>query len=89
MTMSGKLKGVVSMLKIPPKWFVRRRSDGRILCIDRKWRLNVGCVDQIKFYSSDNRAHRYGLKGQDGSALAVHSDDRVDCTGEVYYAQNV
>jgi len=64
-------------------WFVRRATDDRILCIDRLWRNNAGCVESIKFYSSAGRAHRYGLKGQDGTAYAVYPGDCVDCLGNV------
>lgn len=68
-------------------WFVRRDSDGRILCVDRKWRSNAGSIGRIKFYSSAGRAHRYGLRGCDGTAYAVYPDDLVDCTGRVTRAQ--
>jgi hypothetical protein len=75
------------MTKRKALWFVRRATDNRILCVDRLWRSNAGSVDRIKFYTSAGRAHRYGLKGEDGTAYAVHHGDCVDCTGRVTRSQ--
>jgi len=68
-----------------PKWFVRRALDGRFLCEDGLWRnfTSFGNRRQIKFYSSSNRAHKFGLRNQDGTAYAVYENDQVDACGQI------
>ena len=74
---------MLNVTKSWPVWFVRRASDNRILCTDGLWRLNAGCIESIKFYSSDGRALKYGLRGSDGTAYAVYPNDTIDCMGAV------
>ena len=81
-------------------WFVRRASDGRMLCIDGKWRSMVS-ANRIKFYTSSGRAERYGLKGcayvdsvaggslqSRGSCHAVYDGESVDACGKIFDDQN-
>lgn len=65
------------------KWFVRRESDGRFLCRDGRWRIKASSYDDIKFYSSPVRAHKFGLRGQDGTAIAVYETDTIYCDGRI------
>lgn len=75
------------------KWMVRRQIDDRFLCTDGKWRHCVADVRQIKFYSTANRAIKYGLMkvqpveyhgiSSKGTAYAVYEDDIIDRNGEI------
>lgn len=71
-------------MKRKAKWFVKRASDDRMLCVDGLWRSYVAGIEDIKFYTSIGRAHKYGLKHQDGTAYAVYDGDEVDRDGIVY-----
>lgn len=64
-------------------WLVRRATDSRFLCVDGSWRHCVAGVDRIKFYASSGRAHRYGLRGRDGSAIAVYPNDSINRNGHI------
>jgi hypothetical protein len=68
-------------MKKQRRWFVRRKSDNRILCIDGLWRNNAGSVYCIKFYKRDSNAIKFGLNYNDGTAFAVYDGDVLDCTG--------
>lgn len=67
-----------------PKWFVRRPSDGAMLGRNGKWYTMFACTSDFKWYSSSNRAHKYGLKNQPGTAFAVYPDETIDVVGNIY-----
>jgi len=66
------------------KWFVRRPSDNAMLGRNGKWYTMFAGVEDIKFYSSSGRAHKYGLENKPGTAFAVYPDDVVDVVGNIH-----
>ena len=69
-----------------PKWFVSRKLIGGFLCCDGKWRefTTFGSRSEIKFYSSEKNAYKYGLRNKEGTAYSVYPDETVDALGRVY-----
>jgi hypothetical protein len=73
--------GPLGVSSAGPKWFVRRKSDNTILCIDGIWRNNAGYVENIKFFKREWNAKKYGLKNENGTAFAIYPGDTLDCLG--------
>lgn len=65
-------------------WFVRRKSDDKILAIDGEWYTTLPNANMVKLYSTSGRASRYGLKGASGVCYAIMPGEALDTRGSIH-----